>query len=44
MRKLAWLLALCLLALSVLAGCDGNGETTSSQPEQSAESETVSQE
>ena len=44
MRKLAWLLALCLLALSVLAGCDGNGETTSSQPEQSTESETVSQE
>ena len=44
MRKLAWLLALCLLALSVLAGCDGNGETASSQPEQSAESETVSQE
>ena len=44
MRKLAWLLALCLLALSVLAGCDSNGETTSSQSEQSAESETVSQE
>ena len=45
MKKLAWLLALCMLPLSLLAGCNTTEEvTSSSEPEQSTESETVSQE
>ena len=44
MKKLALLLALCMLPLGLLASCNGTENVTSSQPTVSTESETVSQE
>ena len=44
MKKLALLLALCMLPLGLLASCNGTENVTSSQPTVSTESETISQE